>query len=168
MRVKYAGVANNAVRAAFQNAGFRRTNKPHWNVLWSKALKPSAYSTLTKFQRVSMFCHIHPICDQVLTQAIRLAGWPKHVLSLHFAYALHTLPTQLSSIVLGFWKNSKFQSTIACISISMSTGMSTSTILCCQSTMRCICSPLDCHNKSAARLYAKRLLWPCYALRSLM
>ncbi len=52
MRVKYAGVANNAVKAAFQSAGFKRTNKPHWNVLWSKALKPEAYSSLTRFQRV--------------------------------------------------------------------------------------------------------------------
>ena len=54
MKVKYAGVANNAVRAAFQSAGFRRTSKPQWNVLWSKALKPEAYSGLTKFQRVCM------------------------------------------------------------------------------------------------------------------
>lgn len=53
MKVKYAGIANNAVRAAFQNAGFKKTSKPQWNVLWSKALKPEAYSTLTKFQRVS-------------------------------------------------------------------------------------------------------------------
>ena len=53
MKVKYAGIANNAVRAAFQNAGFKKTSKHQWNVLWSKALKPEAYSTLTKFQRVS-------------------------------------------------------------------------------------------------------------------
>lgn len=52
VKVKYAGVANNAVKAAFQSAGFRRTSKAHWNVLWSKALKPEAYSGLTKFQRV--------------------------------------------------------------------------------------------------------------------
>ena len=53
MKVKYAGIANNAVRTAFQNAGFKKTSKPQWNVLWSKALKPEAYSTLTGFQRVS-------------------------------------------------------------------------------------------------------------------
>ena len=53
MRVKYAGIANNAVKAAFQDAGFRRTSKAHWNVLWSKALTPAAYAGLTRFQRVS-------------------------------------------------------------------------------------------------------------------
>ena len=52
MKVKYAGIANNAVKAAFQYAGFKKTSKPQWNVLWSKALKPEAYSSLTKFQRV--------------------------------------------------------------------------------------------------------------------
>jgi hypothetical protein len=56
VRVKYAGIANNAVRAAFQKAGFKRTSKAHWNVLWSKALKPEAYSALTKFQRVRHSC----------------------------------------------------------------------------------------------------------------
>ena len=56
LKVKYAGVANNAVRAAFQNAGFKKTSKPQWNVLWSKALKPEAYSTLTRFQRVGDPC----------------------------------------------------------------------------------------------------------------
>ena len=55
LRVKYAGIANNAVKAAFQNAGFKRTSRAHWNVLWSKALKPDAYSGLTKFQRVGHF-----------------------------------------------------------------------------------------------------------------
>ena len=64
VRVKYAGIANNAVKAAFQTAGFKRTSKGHWNVLWSKALKPEAYSGLTKFQRVSqtdmcMYCLCH-------------------------------------------------------------------------------------------------------------
>ncbi|KAL3156185.1 Tubulin polyglutamylase ttll5 [Trebouxia sp. C0010 RCD-2024] len=55
LKVKYVGVANNAVRAAFQTAGFNKTSKPQWNVLWSKALKPEAYSTLTKFQRANHF-----------------------------------------------------------------------------------------------------------------
>ncbi|KAL0029059.1 hypothetical protein WJX77_003291 [Trebouxia sp. C0004] len=55
VRVKYAGIANNAVRAAFQKAGFKRTSRADWNVLWSKALKPEAYSALTKFQRANHF-----------------------------------------------------------------------------------------------------------------
>ena len=63
MKVKYAGIANNAVRTAFQNAGFKKTSKPQWNVLWSKALKPEAYSTLTRFQRVS--CAV--LCCPVLS-----------------------------------------------------------------------------------------------------
>lgn len=64
MKVKYASVANNAVRGAFQNAGFKKTNTPQWNVLWSKALKPEAYSTLTKFQRVRLCCAA--LCQQCL------------------------------------------------------------------------------------------------------
>ena len=58
MKVKYAGVANNAVRGAFQIAGFKKTSRPQWNVLWSKALKPEAYSALTKFQRVRLGCAV--------------------------------------------------------------------------------------------------------------
>ena len=71
MKVKYAGIANNAVRTAFQNAGFKKTSKPQWNVLWSKALKPEAYSTLTRFQRVSqavLCCAV--LCCAVLCYAM--------------------------------------------------------------------------------------------------
>ena len=71
MKVKYAGIANNAVRTAFQNAGFKKTSKPQWNVLWSKALKPEAYSTLTRFQRVSqavLCCAV--LCCAVLCCAV--------------------------------------------------------------------------------------------------
>ena len=76
MRVKYAGIANNAVRAAFQDAGFKKTSTPQWNVLWSKALKPEAYSALTKFQRVS---HAVLCCAVLCCAVLCCAGattWP--------------------------------------------------------------------------------------------
>ena len=53
--VKYSGIANSAVKAAFQEAGFRRSAGRGWNVLWGAVLKKESYKNLDMFQRVNHF-----------------------------------------------------------------------------------------------------------------
>jgi len=54
--VKYGGVQNNAVKAAFKMAGFRIIKgDKNYNALWSGAMKAEEFKTLNRYQRVNHF-----------------------------------------------------------------------------------------------------------------
>ncbi|KAK3252707.1 hypothetical protein CYMTET_38009 [Cymbomonas tetramitiformis] len=55
MYVKLAGIASNAVKAAFKQAGFRRTKGNNWNALWAGALKGDEFHDMNRYQKVNHF-----------------------------------------------------------------------------------------------------------------
>jgi tubulin polyglutamylase TTLL4 len=55
MSVKYAGIANNAVKHAFKEASFKVVKGSKWNVCWGNILEAEEYGKLHEFQRVNHF-----------------------------------------------------------------------------------------------------------------
>ena len=49
--VKFGGIANRAIRAAFLEAGFRETAGSEWNVLWGSFIKKDNYRRLQPWQK---------------------------------------------------------------------------------------------------------------------
>jgi hypothetical protein len=49
--VKFGGIANKAIRAAFLQAGFRETAGSEWNVLWGSFVKKDKYRRLQPWQK---------------------------------------------------------------------------------------------------------------------
>ncbi|MEW5302346.1 MAG: hypothetical protein WDW36_005143 [Sanguina aurantia] len=55
LTVRYGGIANSPVKAAFASAGFRPTQGPGWLVLWGSVLDAAGFAGLSQFQRVNHF-----------------------------------------------------------------------------------------------------------------
>jgi hypothetical protein len=56
--VRFGGVHNNGVKAAFKTAGFRviaNKSSDNYNALWSGALKAEDFKKLNRYQRVNHF-----------------------------------------------------------------------------------------------------------------
>jgi len=48
--VKFGGIANRAIKAAFWNAGFQETSSSNWNVLWGSFMQRTALRSLKAHQ----------------------------------------------------------------------------------------------------------------------
>ncbi|KAJ9513170.1 hypothetical protein QJQ45_029340 [Haematococcus lacustris] len=55
MLVKYAGIANSPVKAAFTEAGWRSTKTGPWSVCWGHIFTAEEFANLSEFQRVNHF-----------------------------------------------------------------------------------------------------------------
>lgn len=49
-KVKFGGIANRAIKAAFWNAGFQETSGSNWNVLWGSFMQRTAMRSLRTHQ----------------------------------------------------------------------------------------------------------------------